>query len=84
MLDDLSEYENNEIGFIKKLKESSTEAMMEIIYNSIVKDKMGALKHDAPLSTKIEGVQSVLEFFKQREEYEKCAELKKILDKLTC
>jgi hypothetical protein len=45
---------------------------------------MGALKHEAPLEDKIEGVQTVLNFFKEREEYEKCIELKKIIDKLTC
>jgi hypothetical protein len=83
-MDDLEEYNDNEIGFIKKLHESSREDMMEIIYNSIVGDKMGALKHDAPVSDKIDGVQSVLNFFKEREEYEKCKELKKIIDKLSC
>jgi hypothetical protein len=81
-MDDLEEYENNETKFIKKLHESSREDMMELIYSSIVKDKMGALKHGAPVEDKIEGVQSVLNFFKEREEYEKCVELKKILDKL--
>jgi hypothetical protein len=81
-MDELEEYENNETKFIKKLHESSREDMMELIYSSIVKDKMGALKHGAPIKEKIEGVQSVLNFFKEREEYEKCVELKKILDKL--
>ena len=85
-MDDLEEYDNdnNETKFIEKLKVSSREYMMEIIYNSIVKEKMGALKHEAPLEDKIEGVQTVLNFFKEREEYEKCIELKKIIDKLTC
>ena len=58
--------------------------MMELIYSSIIKDKMGALNHDAPVEDKIEGVQNVLNFFKEREEYEKCKELKKIIDKLSC
>ena len=83
-MDDLEEYENREIKFIKKLQESSREDMMELIYNSIIKDEMGALKHNAPIEDKIEGVQSVLNFFKEREEYEKCTELKKIIEKLEC
>ena len=85
-MDDLEEYEydNSKTEFIKKLQTSSREYMMEAIYNSIVKEKMGALKHEAPLEDKIEGVQTVLNFFKEREEYEKCIELKKILEKLTC
>lgn len=83
-MNDLDEFDDNEINFIKNLRSSSREDMMEVIYKSIVKDKMGALKHDAPIASKIEGVQSVLDFFKEREEYEKCNELKKIIDKLTC
>lgn len=83
-MDDLDEYENNETKFIKKLHESSKEDMMELIYSSIIKDKMGALNHNAPVEDKIEGVQNVLNFFKEREEYEKCKELKKIIDKLSC
>jgi len=83
-MDGLEEYENNEIGFMNKLLESSREDMMELIYNSIVRDKMGALKHDAPVEDKINGVNNVLNFFKEREEYEKCFMLKKIIDKLKC
>lgn len=81
-MDELDEYEGNDTKFIKRLHESSKEDMMELIYNSIVKDKMGALKHNAPLENKIEGVESVLNFFKEREEYEKCHELKKIINTL--
>jgi hypothetical protein len=83
-MDDLEEYNGQETRFIQKLHQSSKEDMMELIYKSIVEHKMGALKHDAPSSDKIEGVQTVLDFFKEREEYEKCSELKKIIDKLSC
>jgi len=83
-MDELEEYEYEETKFIKKLQESSREDMMDLIYNSIVNDRMGALKHNAPVEDKIEGVQKILNFFKEREEYEKCLELKKIIDKLSC
>jgi hypothetical protein len=81
-MDDLDEFENNETDFIKKLHNSSREEMMEMVYNSVIKEKMGALKHDAPVREKIIGLQSLLDFFKEKEEYEKCGELKKIIDKL--
>jgi|DEB19_MinimDraft_2_1074335.scaffolds.fasta_scaffold42169_1 hypothetical protein len=81
-MDELDEFENDEIGFIKKLQNSSREEMMELIYNSVIKEKMGALKHDAPISEKIIGLESLLNFFKEKEEYEKCNELKKIINKL--
>jgi hypothetical protein len=69
-MNDLDEINGNEKSFI--------------IYDSIVNHKMGALQHDAPISEKIEGIQNVLNFFKEREEYEKCGELKKIIDELSC
>ena len=81
-MDELGEYD--ETKFIKKIQESSREDMMHLIYDSIVNEKMGALKHNAPVEDKIEGVQKILNFFKEREEYEKCLELKKIIDKLSC
>jgi hypothetical protein len=69
--------------FIKKLHEASKEDMMEAMYFSIVNGKMGALKHDGTIEEKIEGVQTVLKFFKDNEDYEKCKELKRIIDKLS-
>lgn len=69
--------------FIKKLHEASKEDMMEAMYFSIVNGKMGALKHDGSVEEKIEGVKTVLKFFKENEDYEKCKELQKIIDKLS-
>lgn len=82
-MDELEENKYDETEFIKKLQESSKDEMMDLIYNSIVNERMGALKHNAPILSKIEGVQNILDFFKEREEYEKCLELKKIIDKLS-
>lgn len=84
MMDELEEQGYDETGFIKRLYESSHDEMMDLVYNSIVNKEMGALKHNAPIEDKIEGVQKILDFFKEREEYEKCLELKKIIDRLSC
>jgi len=69
--------------FIKKLHEASKEDMMDVMYSSIVNGKMGALKHDGTIEEKIEGVKTVLNFFKENEDYEKCKELQKIIKKLS-
>lgn len=69
--------------FIKKLHEASKEDMMDAMYFSIVNGKMGALKHDGSVEEKIEGVKTVLKFFKESEDYEKCKELQKIIDKMS-
>ena len=68
--------------FIKKLREASKEDMMEAMYSSIVNGRMGALKHNGTIEEIIEGVQTVLNFFKDIEDYEKCKELKKIINSL--
>ena len=69
--------------FIKRLYEGSKEDMMDAMYHSIVDGKMGALKHDGSLEEKIEGIKTVLKFFNDKEAYEKCKELKKIIDDLS-
>lgn len=80
-MDEIEEYDGNEMRFIKDLQESSKETMMEMVYNAIVNKQHGALNHDASNSTKIQGLTSVLNFFKEREEYEKCHEINKIINK---
>jgi hypothetical protein len=69
--------------FIKKLHAGSKEDMMEAMYSSIVNGKMGALKHDGSIEEKIEGVETVLKFFKDNEDYEKCKELQKVIKKMS-
>jgi len=81
-MDDIEDFEDNYTPkFVKDLQESSKETMMDMIYNAVVNDTHGALKHDSPNIAKIEGLNTILNFFKEREEYEKCHEIKKILDK---
>jgi hypothetical protein len=69
--------------FIKKLHEASKEDMMDAMYFSIVNERMGALKHNGSIKEKIEGVKTVLKFFSDKEDYEKCKELKNIIEKMT-
>jgi hypothetical protein len=69
--------------FIKRLHEASKEDMMDAMYYSIVNGKMGALKHDGTIEEKIEGVETVLKFFKDNEDYEKCKELQKVIKKMS-
>jgi len=79
-MDEIEEYGESQMSFMKDLQESSKETMMDMIYNAIVHKTHGALNHDASDLTKIEGLTNILNFFKEREDYEKCHELKKIID----
>ena len=81
-MDDIEDFEDTHTpGYIKDLQESSRETMMEMIYEAVVNNKHGALKHNSPNTSKIEGLNTILNFFKEREEYEKCHEIKKIIEK---
>lgn len=78
-MDEIEDYESTP-GFIKDLQESSKETMMEMIYDAIIHKKHGALNGDSPIDAKIDALNLILNFFKNREEYEKCSEIKKIID----
>ena len=66
------------IAFIEQLKSSSKEIMMELIYKAIVENEMGALNNNSPKEEKIAALETVIRFFIEKEEYERCHELKKI------
>lgn len=70
------------IAFIEQLKTSSKEIMMELIYKAIIENEMGALQNNSPVEEKIEALQTVIRFFSEREQYERCHQLKQIIDKI--
>ena len=51
---------------------------MELIYKAIVENEMGALNNNTPKEEKIAALETVIRFFIEKEEYERCHELKKI------
>jgi len=67
------------IAFIEKLKSSSKDIMMELIYKAIIEDEMGALKNNTPKEEKIAALETVIKYLIEQEEYERCHELKKII-----
>lgn len=62
--------------------DKSKEMMMDVVYNSIIHNELGVLNADTPTENKIAAIQHVLDFFEGIEDYEKCAELKKIINKI--
>lgn len=72
----------NQDKFINQLLMSNRETMMNMIYKAIVENKMGALEANVPREQKIEGLNNLLSWFESREEYEKCGQLKNIIEKI--
>ena len=77
--EDSSEQEN-----IESLRDSSKNAMMNIVYNAVIEGEDKAIKSEAPVEEKIEALNNILNFFVKCEEYEKCSNIKKIIDKIQC
>jgi len=91
MIDDEMEYFDdsedagfnwNSITYIYGMKHASRNMMMDVVYKAIIENAKLVLHSDTSKTRKIEAIRYILEFFENIEQYEKCAELKKIIDKI--
>jgi len=70
------------MDYIDDMGSSSREMMMDVVYSSIVNNKIEVVNSMSVTSKKLGAIEHVLSFFEELEDYEKCAELKKIIDKI--
>jgi hypothetical protein len=56
--------------------------LMEKVYISIIKNVSGALNSSSTRTEKIEALLFIISWFEAKEQYEKCNELKKIIEKI--
>lgn len=70
-------------NFFNSLLTMNKEQIMELTYRALMGRKMGALEgNDVPVENKVEALNSMIKWFSEREEYEKCNDLKKIIETL--
>jgi len=82
---DLGDFdESNDMDRIETLKEGSKETMMNMIYNAVINGEDKAIAANTPPNEKIQALNNILDFFIGIEEYEKCSNIKKIIDKIQC
>ena len=72
----------NSITYIYGMRYTSRNMMMDLVYKAIIENAHIVLKSDTSSERKIEAINHILEFFEGIEQYEKCAALKKIIDKI--
>ena len=72
----------NSITYIYGMKYHSRNVMMDLVYKAIIENANLVLKSDTSKERKIEAINHILVFFEGIEQYEKCAKLKKIIDKI--
>lgn len=66
------------------LREASRETMMDMIYKALIDEQDRAISSNTPKEEKINALKNVILYFEQNEEYEKCHNIKKIIDKIKC
>ena len=76
--------DSEESNHIESLRASSKETMMNMIYNAVVDEEERALKSETDPDEKVLALTNILNFFLEIEEYEKCSNIKKIIDKIKC
>ena len=74
----------SEFDRINELRESSKETMMNMIYNAVINEEDRAISSETPKDQKLEALNNIIDFFVQLEEYEKCSNIKKIIDRIQC
>ena len=79
----LGDFEDSEKR-IDSLRDKSKTTMMNIVYNAVINGEDKAIKSESPIEEKIEALNNILDFFVKLEEYEKCSNIKKIIDKIQC
>jgi len=57
---------------------------MEIIYNTLMNEQDKAINSNTPPEEKLQALNNVIQYFVESEEYEKCYNIKKIIDKIRC
>ena len=75
----ISDFEDNGIT---NLVENSKDAMMNMVYKALMSNEQEALNSNTPVDEKLEALKNVLSYFENTEEYEKCFNIKKIMDKI--
>ena len=82
---DLGDYSDNpEFNEIEELREASKDTMMNMIYNAVVNEEEKAISADTPKDQKLEALNNIIAYFIGTEEYEKCSNIKKIIDRIQC
>lgn len=65
------------------LRENDYDGFMSKLYEALSGEFRSMVHDDSPLDEKLQALKTMIEHFEIREEYEKCAELKKMSEELT-
>jgi predicted sugar kinase len=67
---------------MEALKVEDVNAFYNVVFNSLLKFPDEAVTDPSPAGSKIKALSSMLDYFEQREEYEKCGFIKNLMDQI--
>ena len=70
------------MDYIGDMRGESRQMMMDVVYSSIINNQHGVINSVSKADMKLTAITHVLRFFEELEDYEKCAALKKVIDKI--
>lgn len=70
------------INHLESLKKKDIDAFFELVFQSIVNFPEDAILDSSPMENKKQALQRIIKHFEETEDYEKCAQLKSILDQI--
>lgn len=70
------------LDYIGDMMADSRQMMMDVVYSSIINNEYGVVNSLSKADRKVGAITHVLEFFEELEDFEKCAALKKVIDKI--
>jgi len=70
---------NNIKKFLDKLETDSIDHYYRLCYKALVESPEEMLSHGQDTQIKLRGLNKLINYFKDREEYEKCGDLNKLL-----
>lgn len=81
-MQDVPKYQSALVSLVK-LRYTDYDAFMERLYEALRGDFKDAIHDLTPVEGKQQALATMIDYFQDKEEYEKCAELKKIKDSLS-
>jgi hypothetical protein len=68
--------------YLDKIERDSLDKYLRVCYNVLISSPSQMLLYDADTQLKLKGINKLIMYFEEKEEFEKCVELKRLRDML--
>jgi hypothetical protein len=68
--------------YLDKIERDSLDKYLRVCYNVLISSPSQMLEHDSEIDLKLNGINKLIQYFEEKEEFEKCVELKRLREML--